>query len=111
MNGQAERPDDELIEVTDAETGAPEAGAADPAEAALAEAQAKANENWERYLRAAAELKILASGRPVTSRMRTSLHSSRSGRNCWQFATPWNWAWRRRKTRASRACWRAALRR
>ena len=62
MNGQAERPDDELTEVTDAEMDEPEAGApaagdvpADPAEAALAEAQAKASENWERYLRAAAE--------------------------------------------------------
>ncbi len=63
MNGQAERPDDELTEVTDAEMDGPEAGApaeseatSDPAEAALADAEAKASENWERYLRAAAEV-------------------------------------------------------
>ena len=59
MNGQAERPDDELTEVTGAEMDQPEAGtpaAGDiTAEAALAEAEAKASENWERYLRAAAE--------------------------------------------------------
>ena len=62
MNGQAKRPDDELTEATDAEmdesgAGTPAAGdvTSDPAEAALAEAQAKASENWERYLRAAAE--------------------------------------------------------
>ena len=62
MNGQAERPDDELTEVSGAAVDGPEAGApatgdstADPAEAALAEAEAKASENWERYLRAAAE--------------------------------------------------------
>jgi molecular chaperone GrpE len=62
MNGQAERPDDELTEVTDAEMDEPEAAvdaagdnAADPAEDALAEAEAKASENWERYLRAVAE--------------------------------------------------------
>ena len=65
MNGQAERPDDELIEVPDIGTDEPEAediasGGADteapePAETALAEAEAKASENWERYLRAAAE--------------------------------------------------------
>ena len=62
MNGQAERPDDELTEVSGAAVDGPEAGApatgdstADPAEAALAAAEAKASENWERYLRAAAE--------------------------------------------------------
>lgn len=62
MNGQAERPDDELTEVTDAEMDEPEAAVdaagditADPAEDALAEAEAKASENWERYLRAVAE--------------------------------------------------------
>ena len=65
MNGQAERPGDELIEVPDA--GADEAAAEDAAagdagdmapespEAALAEAEARANENWEKYLRASAE--------------------------------------------------------
>jgi molecular chaperone GrpE len=62
MNGQAERPDDELTEVTDAEMDGPEAAlaaagdiTANPAEDALAEAEAKASENWERYLRAVAE--------------------------------------------------------
>ncbi len=59
MNGQAERPDDELTEATDneSEAGSPAENevTSDPAEAALAEAQAKASENWERYLRAAAE--------------------------------------------------------
>lgn len=65
MNGQAERPDDELVEVSD--VGADEAAAGDATpgdagaeapeslETALAEAEAKANENWEKYLRAAAE--------------------------------------------------------
>ena len=65
MNGQAERPDDELVEVPDPdsdEAAAEDAAAAgdgaeapESAVAALAEAEAKANENWERYLRAAAE--------------------------------------------------------
>ncbi len=62
MNGQAERPDDELTEVTDAAMDEPEDGAAaagdisaDPAEDALAQAEAKASDNWERYLRAVAE--------------------------------------------------------
>jgi len=62
MNGQAERPDDQLTEASDAEMDgsaaeSPAAGdsTADPAETALAEAEAKASENWERYLRAAAE--------------------------------------------------------
>jgi molecular chaperone GrpE len=65
MNGQAERPGDELVEVSDVE--ADEAAAEDVAsddsgaeatespEATLAKAEAKANENWEKYLRAAAE--------------------------------------------------------
>jgi len=62
MNGQAERPDDQLTEASDAAmdeaaAGSPAAGdsTADPAETALAEAEARASENWERYLRAAAE--------------------------------------------------------
>ena len=66
MNGQAERPGDELVEVSDvgddeaaAEAAAEDAVAGDDApdspEAALAEAEARANENWEKYLRAAAE--------------------------------------------------------
>jgi molecular chaperone GrpE len=64
MNGQAESPDDPLVEVSG--VGDDEADAndtvSDPADTeveapddALAEAEAKANENWERYLRAAAE--------------------------------------------------------
>ena len=63
MNGQAERPDKELTEVVEEETAA-EAGEqqeelvaeSDDPEAALAAARAKAGENWERYLRAAAEV-------------------------------------------------------
>lgn len=63
MNGQAERPDKELTEVVEDETAAeadaqPEEAAEeinDP-EAALEAAEAKASENWERYLRAAAEV-------------------------------------------------------
>ncbi len=59
MNGQAEHPDQELIEVAD-ENEQPEPAEAQDAgevgpEAALAAAEAKATENWERYLRAAAE--------------------------------------------------------
>ena len=75
MNGQVEHPDQELIEVADDEVagepaestakdaaGEPpeaaedDAAGADDAEAALAAAAAKATENWERYLRAAAEV-------------------------------------------------------
>lgn len=65
MNGQPERPDHDIVEVdeekaaegnAEAETGEmPETEAVDPA-AALAAAEAKASENWERYLRAAAEI-------------------------------------------------------
>jgi molecular chaperone GrpE len=65
MNGQAERPDDELVEVSDVETdevaaggvapGGADAEAPESSETALANAEAKANENWEKYLRAAAE--------------------------------------------------------
>ncbi len=61
MNGQAEQPEQELTEVTDEEAAgeqpeAAEAPVADDPAAALAAAEAKANENWERYLRAAAEV-------------------------------------------------------
>jgi len=63
MNGQAERPDKELTEVVEDESPAEarkqqeEAAAeADGPEMALAAAEAKASENWERYLRAAAEV-------------------------------------------------------
>ncbi len=63
MNGQAERPDKELTEVVEEETNTAEgeqedevtAAGDDPA-AALEAAEAKASENWERYLRAAAEV-------------------------------------------------------
>ncbi len=63
MNGQAERGVKELTEVVEEEALA-EAGeqqeepvaAADDPEAALEAANAKASENWERYLRAAAEV-------------------------------------------------------
>lgn len=56
MNGQVERPDEEIMEdVTTAGPEATEAAAENP-EADLAQAEAKANENWERYLRAAAEV-------------------------------------------------------
>jgi molecular chaperone GrpE len=51
----AERPNEAIEETSsEAEPQLEEAEAADP-ESALAEAQAKADENWERYLRAAAE--------------------------------------------------------
>ncbi len=62
MNGQADRPDTEPTEaVGDEETteGSEQQEEAltelDDPEAALAALEAKANENWERYLRAAAE--------------------------------------------------------
>ena len=55
MNAEAERPDEDAEEAT--ETGAEEtagetASDSDP----LAEAEAKAEENWDKYIRAAAEL-------------------------------------------------------
>ncbi len=63
MNGQAERPDKELTEVVEEETAAEESAQPEEAaeevsdpEALLAAAEAKASENWERYLRAAAEV-------------------------------------------------------
>ncbi len=63
MSGQAERPDKELTEVVEDETAAeadaqPEeaAGEINNPAAALEAAEAKASENWERYLRAAAEV-------------------------------------------------------
>ena len=56
MNGQAERPDTEKDEeISGAETELAETGGSDPG-TALAAAEAKAAENWERYVRAAAEL-------------------------------------------------------
>lgn len=59
MNGQPDQPDMEQGQV-EPETGEPEGsdkGAAAPdAEAKLEELQRKADENWDRYLRAAAEV-------------------------------------------------------
>lgn len=55
MNGEAQCPDEEIEEEISApEAENPAVEEVDP-EAALAEANAKADENWERYLRAAAE--------------------------------------------------------
>ena len=56
MNGQVERPEEEIME--DAAMDEPEAAETETEgpKADLAEAEAKANENWERYLRAAAEV-------------------------------------------------------
>ena len=55
MSGQPDRPEAETEDATkptgDAETSEQEAGA----DATLAELQAKADDNWDRYLRAAAE--------------------------------------------------------
>ncbi len=67
MNGQAERPEKDVVEVEEEKTvEEPEAEAAEGAAneaatetdppAARAEAEAKASENWERYVRAAAEV-------------------------------------------------------
>ena len=69
MNGQAERPEQDLegsdvSEIEEASAGSAEdngsPGAAaqndEPTDAALAAAEAKAAENWDRYLRAAAEI-------------------------------------------------------
>ena len=58
MNGQPERPDtgseDDNPELDAANENSPEADG--DAEASLADLQAKADENWDRYLRAAAEI-------------------------------------------------------
>ena len=61
MNGQAERPEahDDAIEQTEQDTETPlldSSAAGDEPEVALEAARAEAAENWERYLRAAAEL-------------------------------------------------------
>jgi len=61
MNGQAERPEAEDITAADATTDEAQDGATDPvADAAavtdVAELQAQVAENWQKYLRAAAEL-------------------------------------------------------
>ena len=55
MSGQAERPDSEPeVENSGSEPETAEVAGGDPG-TALAEAEAKAAENWERYVRAAAE--------------------------------------------------------
>ena len=64
MNAQTDRPDieseDGAAEAADAEGREPEAEVGSPGEdeatASLEELQAKADENWDRYLRAAAEV-------------------------------------------------------
>lgn len=59
MNGQARRPDEADIDANDAtseDTPEKEAAAPDDPAAVLAAAEAKAAENWDRYLRAAAEV-------------------------------------------------------
>jgi len=63
MNGQAERPEEEIDEQPAAdEVSEAEIDAGEPVEGAetqvseLEQAQAKADENWDRYLRTAAEL-------------------------------------------------------
>jgi len=54
MNGQSERPEPDSD--TDTEDDKAEIGADLDEDATLAESQAKADENWDRYLRAAAEV-------------------------------------------------------
>ena len=58
MNGQAERPDEEIDEqaVTDEVSEQVENADVEPEVSELEQAQVKADENWERYLRTAAEL-------------------------------------------------------
>ena len=57
MSAQRERPDTEADNADSAKVTAEEAGAAEEAsgDEAIIELQAKADENWDRYLRAAAE--------------------------------------------------------
>ena len=54
MNGQPEQPDERLEDDAELENEAEQNDAEEPADP-LAELQAKADENWDRYLRAAAE--------------------------------------------------------
>jgi molecular chaperone GrpE len=58
MNGQAERPDEEIDEqaVTDEVSEQVEDADVEPELSELEQAEAKADENWDRYLRTAAEL-------------------------------------------------------
>lgn len=55
MNGQPKRPEIEPDQAENGEQSAPDAGPADPAEE-IAELKRKADENWDLYLRAAAEV-------------------------------------------------------
>jgi molecular chaperone GrpE len=58
MNGQAERPDEEIDEqaATDEVSEQVEDADVEPELSELEQAEAKADENWDRYLRTAAEL-------------------------------------------------------
>lgn len=56
MNGQAERPDEEIDEQPVADEVSEAEVDAEPQVSELEQAQAKADENWDRYLRTAAEL-------------------------------------------------------
>ena len=80
------------------------------AEAALAEVQAKADENWERYVRALAEAENVRKRAGEMSRTPTSLRWSASARNCSASRTHSRWGWPL-KAPALRACSRAAMQR
>ncbi len=90
MNGQAERPDDENNELPVTEEVAP-AGIevsellerADDPLSDLQLAQAKAEENWDRYLRTAAELETSGSVPVEMSKMRIDMPWSDLGASCW----------------------------
>lgn len=95
MSGQAHRPEDsadekpEHLEASERDAGGASSRSADDsaddsadaelidAEAALVELQAKANENWDRYLRAAAELENVRkrAGRDVEKARKFALES------------------------------------
>ena len=55
MSGQPDRPEAEIGDAENAAEQPKDEGQADDQETLLAELQAKADENWDRYLRAAAE--------------------------------------------------------
>lgn len=80
MNGQAQRPDDTEVDSSDGDDVASDPtqtdSPADPA-AALEAAQAKAAENWDRYLRAAAEIENVRkrAGRDVENARKFALES------------------------------------
>ena len=56
MSGQPDRPEAEAEDATDETTESEAAAGEDTVEAAIAELRAKADENWDRYLRSAAEV-------------------------------------------------------